>query len=243
MSTERTLEKRKSMAEVAREIDKISSSAVQQFEDAGDFEKELVVATAVVDMRALLTPEIMAPVMALMNTDLGFRTDRDPKQNDKAGRPLVPYSMDVVRDVFIESRLRGFHAVGNEFNIIAGRFYGCKNGFERKVRELTKGTCEVSIDVPQMMGGTAKVKCRATWAINGQKGDIGVRPEDPCEFLVRINEFMGPDGAIGKAQRKLYQRIYSRLTGKSVPDGDAAEGSIEVSASVTRQPGGAKHHE
>ncbi|HZV36110.1 MAG TPA: hypothetical protein VFB72_16155, partial [Verrucomicrobiae bacterium] len=200
------IEKRKSMAEVARKIDEISSSALQQFEDAGDFEKELVVAQAVVDMRALLTPEIMAPIMALMNTDLGFRTDKDPKQVDRQGRPNVPYSLDVVREVFIESRLRGFHAVGNEFNIIASRFYGCKNGFERKVRELTQGTCEISIDPPKMSSGFASVKCRATWQIKGQKGDIGIRPEDTCEFLVRVNEFMGPDGAMGKAQRKLYQR-------------------------------------
>src|SRR5579871_1767237 len=157
---------RPALLSVAKQIDELTKGALTQFDDAGDFASELAVATTVQDMRLLLTDEVMAPVMALMNTDIGFRTDRDPKQTNKqTGQPNIPYAVNIVRDAFIESRLRGFHLVGNEFNIIAGRFYACKNGFERKVKELTKGTCEISIDVPQMQPGSARVKCRATWSM------------------------------------------------------------------------------
>lgn len=246
MSTDNRIEKRKALTEVAKQIDGIASGAMQVFDAGGDFAQELTVATAVVDMRQLLiqNPDIMAPVMALMNTDLGFRTDRDPKVRGKNGEYPQPYAVEVVRDVFIEARMRGFHLVGNEFNIIAGRFYGCKNGLERKVKELTQGTCEISIDVPQMQPGFAKVKCRATWKCKGQSGDIGIRQDDPCEFLVRVNEFMGPDGAMGKAERKLYARIFKRLTGKDIREGEAGENAVDVAATVQPVDGAkAQRHE
>ncbi len=109
----------------AKRIDQIAGGAMELFKHAGSFEAELAVAQAVADLRAVLTPEAMQPIMALMNTDLGFRTDRDPKvtPRDKEGNPMTPYSVDVVRECFIEAKLRGFHAVGNEWNIIASRFH------------------------------------------------------------------------------------------------------------------------
>ncbi len=232
MSENTKLEKRAKLSEIANEIDSVASSAMEVFEQAGSFADELAVAQAIVDMRQLLTPEIMAPIMALMNTDLGFRTDRDPKT---AKEPVTPYSVEVVREVFIESKLRGFHTCGNEFNIIAGRFYGAQNGFKRKVKELTSGTFEPSFDAPVISqdGKQAKIKCRATWLKNGSKFDIGVRPEDSCEFLIRVNAFMGADAIVGKADRKLNKRVFERLTGRTIPDGDAND--IEV-GSVKETP-------
>lgn len=231
-------ERRAALSAAAKNIDETASSAMAIFEQAGDFASEIAVAQAIVDLRAMLTPEIMAPVMALMNTELGFATDRDPKKPVNGQAP-APYSVDVVKEVFIESRLRGFRTCGNEFNIISGRFYGAKNGFERKVRELTKGTCECSFDAPVLSqdGKSAKVKCRATWMFNGQRQDLGVRPEDACELSVKINAFMGADGAQGKAERKLYKRIVQRLTGRTIEDGEVndRDGSIEVDATVTQQ--------
>jgi hypothetical protein len=235
-NTQTALETRRAaLATTANEIDRIAQGAMAVFEQAGNFAQELQVAQAIVDMRQILTPEIMAPIVALMNTDLGFRTDRDPKT---ASQPMTPYSMEVVKEVFIESKLRGFHSVGNEFNIIAGRFYGAQAGFKRKVRETTKGTFESSIDVPVMApdGKSAKIKCRATWKVDGKGSveSIGVKPEDPCEFLVRVNAFMGADAINGKAERKLLKRVYERITGRSVPDADVDDGAIPVNATVSR---------
>ncbi|MDB6027546.1 MAG: hypothetical protein JWM68_3769 [Verrucomicrobiales bacterium] len=229
---ENKLERRKQLAVVASEIDAVASEAMTMFESAGNFTEELGVAQAVVDMRALLTDDIMKPIMALMNTDLGFRTDKDPKLSRD---PVTPYSVEVVRECFIESKLRGFHTVGNEWNIIAGRFYGCKNGLARKVKEVTKGTFEPSYDPPILApdGKSARVKCRGAWMINGQHGDIGVKAADPCEFVIRVNAFMGADAIIGKAERKLNKRVFERLTGRIIPEGEVDD-SIPVASTVTQ---------
>src|SRR4051812_23283034 len=108
-------------SEAAKKIDTIAKGAVDLFKEAGSFEAEIAVAETMGEMRSLLTGEVMQPILALMNTDLGFRTDRDAKvqPKDKDGNPMMPYAVEVVRDCVIEAKLRGFHVVGNEFNIIA----------------------------------------------------------------------------------------------------------------------------
>jgi len=217
-------------------IDRISTTAMAAFANAESFEKEISVAQAVTDMRAALTPEVMAPIMALQNTSLGFETDRDPARTpfDKDNKPVTPYPVEVVKEVFIESRLRGFHCVGGEFSIIAGRFYARKNGLDRKVRTHPKVTdYEDTFDVPRLIGDKgAVVKCRAKW-----KQD-GVPKEIEREFAVRVNNHMGSDGIQGKAQRKLLAAVYSRLTGQVTPDGDPGDEVVtDVKATVVPQTG------
>ncbi len=235
MSDEKTkLEIRERWDTIADKVDNVASAAVDVFKQDGSFKQALALARAVQDMRELLTDEIMVPVMHLMNTNLGFRTDKDPHQIDKksGNRPYIPYDVSVVREVFIEAKLRGFHPIGNEFNIISGQFYGTQNGFNRKVRELTKGTYEDSIDVPVIGGSQATVTCRAKWKLNGVEGSIGVKKDDPCSFLVRINEYMLPDAIAGKAKRKLLKRVFERLTGQVVADDEASD-IIEVKSEVS----------
>lgn len=240
MSKELSLaERRTALATTAKQIDEVSAGAMEIFQQTdGGFAGEIALATAIVDLRAMLTPEVMRPIMALMNTELGFATDRDPK---RAAQPVTPYDVEIVKECFIQSRILGFRTVGNEFNIIAGRCYGAKNGFVRRVRELTKGTCEASFDAPVMAadGRSAKVTCRASWEYGGKRQDMGIRDTDRCEFIIRINAGMGADGALGKAERKLYKRILERLTGRVVADGEATEkeGSIEVTSEVVSGPG------
>lgn len=210
----------------AKAIDQISSLAIEAFASAESFEKELTVAQAVVDLRLALTDEVMQPIMALMNTSLGFKTDQDPKRPTANNPQPKPYSVDVVRDVFIESRLRGFHAVGNEFNIIAGNFYGTLAGFERSVKQFknndgirsvtdVKDTYEVPRTAPS--GEGAIVKCKCEWRQDGTAQTL------EREFAVRVNKGMGADAITGKAKRKLFCAVYSRLTGVVTPDGDAAD--------------------
>jgi hypothetical protein len=147
--------------------------------------------------------------MPLQNSALGFLTDA------KEG-----YAIDVVRDVLCEALLRGFMPVGNEFNIIAGRFYGAKNGFERIVREFP-GMRDLwfELGVPHMAGDKgALVPVVARWHFEGVADELlcvdktkdgGIDARIP----VRVNSGMGADGILGKATRKMYARIYQRLTG------------------------------
>lgn len=220
--------------EVARKIDEIAAKALEIFNGADmDFEKELAVAQAMTDMRALLTPQAMAPVMALMNSPLGFLTDRDPKNQDRNGNAMTPYGVDVVRDCVIESKLRGYHVVGNEFNIISGRFYAAKNGIRRKVTTF-KGVTDFkdTYEVPRVIGDKgAIVKCRAVW-----KKD-GIADALDREIPVKVNSFMGSDAILGKAERKLLKSVHDRLSGTITPDGEVDEDDI---APVREVPATAK---
>lgn len=228
-------EMRVSLTERAKEIDAAGAVAMKLYDGGTSLADTLAIAQAMVDLRALITPEVMRPIMALMNTQVGFATDRDPtKQDYKTGKYPEPYDEATVKDVLIISLFHGFRMIGNETNIIAGKFYGAQNGFTRRARELTQFTYEPWFEAPRISadGKTALIKCGAAWK-KPEAGKIGGEG-DPCELSIRINAMMGADGAIGKAQRKLAKRVVERLTGREVPEiGDEAP-ATEVSATVTR---------
>ena len=217
----------------ARQIDTIAKSAIAHIDGQSGFEGEIQVALAIEHMRHALTDEIMTPVMALMNTELGFRTDRDPnKINEKTGKPYTPYSVEVVRECFIESRLRGFHVCGNEWNILAERFYAAKNGLRRKVTRFPALTqFKDTYEVPRIVGDKgAIVKARATWMLNG------IEDELEREIPVKVNGFMGTDAILGKAERKLLKFVLDRLTGTSTPEGEAGEEITVLAEPVSQTP-------
>jgi hypothetical protein len=218
---------------IAKRVDEIASGAMSLFKEVGSFSQELQVAKAMGDLQLALTDEMMEPVMALMNTDLGFRTDRDPNitAKDKDGNPMTPYPVEVVRRVFIESKLRGFHSVGNEWNILAARFYPTKNGLKRKLDTFPGLTdLRVSPGVPEAFGEKgAKVPVKATWRRDGKRDEL------EAEIPIRVNTGMGVDAIIGKAVRKTYARIIERLTGVSLGDEEEIS-SDEVPASAAPKP-------
>jgi hypothetical protein len=226
------------IAAKAQAIDRIASQAMSVFEGASSFEAELAVAQSIRDLRAALTPDIMAPVMALMNTDLGFVTDRDPKKA-KQGQSVQTYDVETVRDVVIEAKLRGFHCVGNEFNIIAGRFYGARNGLKRRC-ETYPGVTDLKIVVglPRISQDQAQatVAIYAEWRKDGVEDKMTAPGGKPLEVLVRVNSFMGPDAIVGKAERKLYKRILDRLSGKVTPDGEVGDSELQNAKNATPTP-------
>lgn len=225
MPSDKTLQKRASLSAVANEIDEIAG-AVQLYDARdGGLAQQLAVAQAVVDMRSLLTDEVMQPVMALMNTGLGFVTDQDPNRPSRNNPSPKPYSVAVVREVVIEAKLRGFNLVGQEFNIIASKFYAAKNGLQRKLRDgkTIKGLAKFRdfYELPKLSsdGQSAVVKCHATWEMNGKPERVDF------EFFVKLHG-MGPDAALGKAERRLAKEVLKFVTGESVPDGDVDDDAV-----------------
>jgi len=201
----------------AAQIDAHAASAMSIFRGASTLAESLKLAIAIQELRAMLTKDVMAPVMAMMNTPLGFRTDRDPSKQASDGRPLTPYDEGVVKEAFIESMMRGFRLSGNEFNIIAGRFYPTKEGFYRKLTDNVTfpllSAFKDSQEVPRVVQDRgAVVKCKATWLYNGAPDEL------ECELAIRVNQTQGADAIIGKAQRKLYKRVHDRLAGTNTPD-------------------------
>jgi hypothetical protein len=180
-------------------------------------------------MRNLFDGEILDQVMELMDSNLGFRTDRSPGTRDKAGNEVKPYPRNVVRDCVIEGLLRGANMIGNEINIISGRCYLTKEYYERIVRELVSDL-RVTEGVPQMSQGGALVPMRASWIFEGRHDSIECIKTDSEDrrIPVRVNANMGADAIVGKAYRKLYAKIHRRVTGSTWLEEDTSDTPIEV---------------
>lgn len=213
--------KRLALVEQSKLIDQAAAGAMDLFHGAEiSTEKELALACAVVDLRQLMTKEWMEPVMSLMNTNIGFLTDRDPNRPSSDGKVVEPYGFEVVRDVVIQAKMLGFRIVGNEVNIIAGKFYPAKNGYRRKLTDKKSfpGLTDFrdSYEAPQVVEGKTGVivKCQASWVRNGVKDSL------ETEFAIKVNSGMGPDAVVGKAERKLCKRVHDILLGMSTPDAD-----------------------
>ena len=200
-------------------LDRIANeSNIVALQDQGVFAAAIGMANAIENLKAAITPEVMAPIMKLQGNALGFRTDKD-----KDGG----YQLEVVKDAFVEATLRGFKPVGNQWNIIAGRFYATKEGFEARFRELSKQGLITDLkmmpSVPKIGADTAIVTYSASWKWKGNADAI-----EGLQIPIRVNKMMGDDAILGKAKRKMLAAIYSRVTGTETSEGDANEGAIEV---------------
>ena len=169
-----------------------------------EFEKSMHLAFAMEQLFDLVEA-VKSPVMMLMNTHLGFMTDADPSRNRKCERA---YKWEEIKPVICEALVRGYRVTGNEFNIISRGFYAAKNGLRRKIADvegLTNFRDEIA--VPKTISSGAIVSVKATW------NRYGVPDEYSAEIPVKVNDFMGIEAIIGKAQLKLFKRVLDILTG------------------------------
>ena len=187
----------------------------------GMIQRTRTLAKAMSTMRTHFRGEVLEDVKSLVDTPLGFLTDRKD-----GGKP--PYTDDVIRDCVIEAMLRGAEPVGNEFNVIAGRCYLTKQFFERALR-TTPGFSELRLieGVPttaQNVGG-ALVPYRASWRMNGVPDSLvcDQTKDGDSRIAVRVNSQMGVDAILGKAKRKMLARIYARVTGSEWVDDEHEE--------------------
>jgi len=206
------------------------------------FSSVITLAVAMGQLRELLTPDVMAPVMNLMNSPLGFLTDRTGKANWKGeAKPL--YMESEVKDCLIEATLRGFAPVGNEFNIIAGRFYAAKAGLRRKVTQFPGlANFRDTYEIPRIAGEKgATVKCAASWSLAGKEDSI------EREFAVKGDNYATSDSYCGKAERKLLHAVFQRISGVNIPEGDVSDipmaDAREVSSAKPSIGGHEKQHE
>jgi len=223
------------LAQTMAELDTVVSTALERVNSpAGRFVKAVQLSVAVQALRDLLPINMVERhIMPLQNTPLGFRTDKDNG-----------YPPQVVRECLIEAVLRGVYPVGNEFNIISAQSYVTKQGLRRLVLEYPGlANLEVTPGVPQMANGGALVPMVATWTLNGEpqrlertQYKLADGTVVDARIPVRVNQGMGAAAILGKATRKLYAAIYDRLTGQSLPDGEADEIVVEGVTSQPAQP-------
>lgn len=203
----------------AREQFELACRDAQQLTIVNNFGAAFVAVGVVSKLREALTDDVMNAVfMPLMNTTIGFRTDKDPKRTDKNGRSPQPYSVAVVRDAIIDAVAIGLMPTGNQFNIISERMYPTKEGYTALLRKIG---CKyfISYSTPKMYESTADVECKISYEYGDEKKTF------PYVANVKKDGYSSIDQIKGKAERKAKKVLYEFLTG--VDFGDADETSSE----------------
>lgn len=220
----------------ASDIEKaIAECGVQAITKLPAFIQAVKMANGISAMRAALTEQLVQTViMPLQGSPLGFLTDKD-----KDGG----YGALVVRDCAIDAMLRGFRVVGNEMNIISGRFYGTKGGYSRLVAEFPGLTdLQLQPGVPQNVGDKgALVPYVASWRLNGKEMILRcIQEKDGTDMRIpiKVNGGMGADAILGKAERKVLFRIYQRVNGSSfgASDGEVGDDVITTTGEPVPSP-------
>ena len=170
-------------------------------------------ATIVVSqLRAFLTDEIIDKVFRpLMNTRIGFMTDRRP--TTKNPHP-TPYSNAIIRDAIIDGLTIGLFPTGNQINIIAERMYPTKEGFTALLRKMgVKYIVSIGADTNRIQG-YAEIPCKVDYMYNGEKNSFTLTA------TVRKDEYSSPDQLRGKAERRAKKALYEYITGCDFGDAD-----------------------
>lgn len=174
-----------------------------------DISKGYATACAVQQFRnALSDDKIIAPIMALQGNPVGFLTDKD-----KSGG----YDVATVRDSVVTALLLGFRLIGNEFNIISGRFYAAVNGCDRQLNELC---AEPPLHEPGIVDfDLEKKRAIIEYALTYRlKGDtvattvsqrVAVRLQFSRDGMLVTTD----DAVIGKARRKVTWSILRSVRG------------------------------
>lgn len=191
-------------------------------EISGKLTKALVLGNAITTLDNLLTKEIMAPIMKLAGSKLGFRTDKDLYGG---------YTEDIVKRCFIEALLVGVEPVGNQFNIIANNLYVTKEGCTHLLSQIKGLTYSVVPQIPAVIEDkgeySALCKVKVFWTINSVSSDQEL--EFSCKGATdrKGKHITGMDAYNGKAERKAKHWLYSQLSGQYVGEGEV-EDSIDV---------------
>lgn len=201
-------------------------------DNVDDFGIQLRLASYMQQIHENITDEFLKPIMFLQGKGFGYLTDKD----DKGGYPA-----HIIKNVIVEAIIHGFRPTGNEFNIINGRFYATKQGFERIVYQnpnLEK--LEIKNEPSQTQTGNWKVTFKVTYKM---KNCIPETFEEVFPIPGNKGSFQfGVDNILGKAYRKIYKSVHNRITrGFMVSDGDINdEIGSSVQKSVTANNGNEK---
>ncbi len=197
----------------------------------------------VTQLKQALTDQVMDAVfMPLMNTTIGFRTDKDPnkqtKQKDGSYKASQPYSREIVRDCLIDAISIGLMPTGNQMNIIAGRMYPTKEGYTALLKKIAcKYIISVGQDQQKPDAPFAEIPCKINYDWNGDKGGY------TFVATVKKDSYSSADQLRGKAERRAKKSLYEYLTGCDFGEADedsstqvATPNAVEVAFEEQPQP-------
>ena len=216
--------------EASKQKFEMACERAQKLELANNVSAAFTAVDIVSTLREALTPEIMQKVfMPLMNTKIGFLTDRNGKARS-GGRPALPlYSVDVVRDCLIDAVSNGLLATGNQFNIIAERMYPTKEGYTALLKKIgAKYLLNFGNDQSQTPG-LAEIPVTINFEYRGEKKSFKIIAS------LKKDEYSSMDQLKGKAERRAKKVLYEYLTGCDL--GEADETSSEpIDVEYEEQP-------
>jgi len=225
-------------------IDEVSAELRQLVEVDQSLPSHAVRQAASLQMlRDLLTPDVMAPVMALMGSTLGFKTDKDSYGE--------PYGVDVVRDVMITCAGRGGQMTLNHTNIISGNYYATKWQFGTWLdAKQGRGNWLVIHGLPKIIRGEKMVKNKqtqqyekktnvvlgATLASEVRWVDGDAWKSETLTHALKGDDYSTSDAFNGKADRKCRAWLWGQITGKHIGDGDIDELSVTPNGPEKGEP-------
>lgn len=206
--------------QAAQEKFVLAATQASQLKIVNNFGAAFTAVGVVKLLREALTDEVMNEVfMPLMNTKIGFLTDRDPSKPDKkTGIAPTPYPVPVVRDCLIDALAMGLMPTGNQFNILAGKMYPTKEGYSALLSKLgAKYLCEVGLDESEPGAKAARINVIMNYSYNGEKNKLAM------VATVKKDNFSTMDLLRGKAERRGKKCLYEYLTGCDMgEDGETA---------------------
>jgi len=188
-----------------------SAGSISIAQNAGAaFEAVIVVKS----LKDLLTDEVMKDVfMPLMNTKVGFLTDRNGKPNSRGEvKPL--YTIEVVRDAIVDAICFGLLPTFNQFNIIADRMYPTKEGYTSLLKKIgVKYVCNVGLD-KNTNQTFAEIPVQMIYEHKEEKKTLTI------VATVKKDSYSSPDQLKGKAERRGKKALFEYITGCDFGDAD-----------------------
>lgn len=178
-------------------------------------------------LRDILTEEVMRDVfMPLMNTKVGFLTDRTGKPN-KQGTTYPIYSIAVVRDAIVDAICFGVLPVFNQMNIISERFYPTKEGFSALLKKWQiKNILEIGVDISKSQF-VAEIPVKITYEYKGEKNSFSIIA------TVKKDSYSSSDQIRGKAERRAKKQLFEYVTGCDFGDADETSSIVDIATIKT----------
>lgn len=216
-------EKSLSVIDTARQKFELACKDASALQIVNNFGAAFTAVNVIALLREALTDEVMKQVfMPLMNTKVGFLTDRNGRPRSNGRAPLPFYDIPVVRDAIIDAVSIGLLPTGNQFNIIAERMYPTKEGYTALLRKLgVKYFIDVSFDKGQTPG-FAEIPCKINYEYNGEKNGFSI------VATVKKDDYSSPDQLRGKAERRAKKALYEYITGCDFGDADENSGVVDA---------------
>ena len=203
-------------------VQEVSQAVQSEIMESEGFVKTIAIASGLVAIEEAMTDEVVAVLERLQGNPMGFKADK-------------VYPSIVVKQVAIRASMFGAHWHGNEFNIIAGQCYLTKEYFERKLREY-EGVTDLVLDIYCPEDGVQKnnqvqlkVGGYASCRVHGNLVEVFAKHSEKYgDQRFVVSAFGGDiDQAMGKAKKRLAQKLYERIAGVVITEAEEG-GSVSV---------------